>query len=420
MPLGFSGGQWLAQMGERYGEKLARGIIDAGAKIEQGLMRVTTNKQLAGLGETLGQLNPQSPDYAQKIIQIAPNFPMAMQDPRGQAMVAIGAKANAQWQASQAAQLRLGQQLQNQKTMQGIRQTDELARINARNQGRANNEVDLINTPGQLRPQNPATVSGFGTDEEMANQPEEMPAGAPLNVNDVPLGLPPLPENISPANRGALRSAPTEAAPIPESEAAPEAPDPLVERALKPLREAQRVTGVKPSRSQVVSAIASERAREERDRLQEDRQKASEEAAAKRDEMAAKRLESSEKRFLTTLEQGQVKSEISSIERDIPALRREVISAKKAMDEFVKGMSDSKEDIAKRREFEGAVAEAQSALEAAGKERERLQGMLGSAKKTADQIFKTEEEALAAGFKVGDEVMLINPRTGKPARAILE
>lgn len=411
MPLGFSGGQWLAQMGERYGDKLARGIIDAGAKIEQGLMRVTTNKQLAGLGETLGQLNPQSPDYAQKIIQIAPNFPMAMQDPRGQAMVAIGAKANAQWQASQAAQLRLTQQLQNQKTMQGIRQTDEMARINARNQGRANNEVDLLNTPGQLRPQNPATVSGFGTDEEMANPPEEMPAGAPLNVNDVPLGLPPIPDNVSPANRAALRNVPTEAAPIPET--ATEAPDPLVERALNPLRETQRTTGIKPTKAQVFGALSAERTRAQQEKMQEDRQLKMDEVATRKEAQKAKDAEAAQIRSELRAERSRLTKDISVVEKDIAAARRNLESFQKSYDKM---------DYDTKKANEGRLSELQGILQSVGEERTRLQGLLAAAKeeKAVDQVFKDEEEALAAGFKVGDEVMLINPRTGKPARAILE
>ena len=141
-------------MVERYGERVAQGIIRDGQMIEDGLKRVKTHKELIGLGQTLSQLDPSTPDYPQKLIAIAPQFPEALRDPRGQAMMGMGAKQHFQWQQTQAANSRMQTQFGNQLALKGVRSADSLAAdARAGNQG-----VDLsgIQLPPTLTPQNPA------------------------------------------------------------------------------------------------------------------------------------------------------------------------------------------------------------------------------------------------------------------------
>lgn len=152
MPLGFSGGANLVAMGERYGDKLAQGIERGGAIIEQALQRVTTQRQLEGLSQTLSQIDPKTPDYTQKLMEVAPQFPFAMKDPRGQAIFSMGVQAHKQWEQGEQAK----QMFTNQQTMQGIRQRDALALQQARGQQSENEMVDLT-VPDRLTPQNPAS-----------------------------------------------------------------------------------------------------------------------------------------------------------------------------------------------------------------------------------------------------------------------
>lgn len=189
MPLGFSGGSNLIAMGERYGDKLARGIEQGGAIIEQALQRVTTQRQLEGLGQTMSQLDPNTPDYTQKLMEIAPQFPFAMQDPRGQAIFSMGVQAHKQWAQGEQAKTQFANQqtmqgirqrdtLANQQTMQGLRHRDTMTQIEARNQGRGNDMVDLT-VPDRLAPQNPAAgimTGGMSAPMEAAqdlNAPDE-------------------------------------------------------------------------------------------------------------------------------------------------------------------------------------------------------------------------------------------------------
>lgn len=192
MPLGFSGGANLVAMGERYGDKLAQGIERGGAIIEQALQRVTTQRQLEGLGQTMSQIDPKTPDYTQKLMEIAPQFPFAMKDPRGQAIFSMGVQAHKQWEQGEQAK----QMFTNQQTIQGIRQRDALALQQARGQQSGNEMVDLT-VPDRLTPQNPASglsspVAGvMAGAEENAPPPDETAQlmGMSGGLNDISSGL---------------------------------------------------------------------------------------------------------------------------------------------------------------------------------------------------------------------------------------
>lgn len=101
MPLGFSGG--LSEISARYGQTLVRGLEQSGAILSHGLQQIQTNRQLREFGSALSTINPESPDFPQRAIGLAGNFPLAMQDQRGQAMLALDARAHANWTQSQQA-----------------------------------------------------------------------------------------------------------------------------------------------------------------------------------------------------------------------------------------------------------------------------------------------------------------------------
>lgn len=352
MPLGFSGGSNLVAMGERYGQRLVRGIMQAGEAIEQGLQRITTNRQLQGLGQTLSQLNPQSPDYPQKLIQIAPNFPFAMQDPRGQTMVAIGAKAHAQWQQSQNAMRTMGDRFGNQVALQGLRHRNSMAEIGARNANRANSDVDLLLPEGE---------QGLGTDETA------MPAENEMSGTDAARSVPLF------GTSGGMGS--------------------LAERAIGPLRDAQRMTGTKFSKTQVASAIAGEQRRIQQEKMQEDRQSEAAKKAAQPKEMTPFQKGSLEMRRRAQFVEGQ-KAKIVALEKDMASLDRSIKSRQK----------ESEPSDAKARElatWQEQFLNAKALRDAAIKELE------------------VEEQKPAPAEEEGETVIRQDPKTGKRYRVDL-
>lgn len=240
MTLGFSGGQNLIAMAERYGVRRAQQIEQDGLKIEGALQKVTANRQIQGLAQTLAQIDPKTPDYTQKLMEIAPQFPEAMRDPRGQALFSMGVMANKQWEQRQAQTEQANRTLANQQTIQGLRQQGAMQQIAARNEGRANQEVDLsgLQVPQRLTPQNPAT--GIMTGGMSAPMEAAQDVNAPDETAQL-MGM-----------SGGL--------------------DSISERALRPLADAQKITGRKATGTQVFSAIAGERTREQQQKLLDDRQ----------------------------------------------------------------------------------------------------------------------------------------------------
>lgn len=146
----------IAQMTMKYGDQLADSIVKTGERIEAGLKQLTTQRELRGLSASLSQLNPQTPEYTQQLIGLGAEYPLAMQDPRGQAMIALGAKANANWMQTQRAIAQSDLVLNRQKTMEGIRQ-----------QNRITNQGQPIDFSGDL----PSNDLQFGTDEAPENVP---------------------------------------------------------------------------------------------------------------------------------------------------------------------------------------------------------------------------------------------------------
>lgn len=339
----------MSAMGERYGHQLAQGLVQAGQNIEQGLHRTATNRQLKGLGTSLMTVSPDSPDFPQKTIGIASQYPLAMQDPRGQFLVALGAKQHAAWQQQQQAQNRFG----NQVSLENLRYRHGLNRIDAAAAAKANNDVDLsgLGAPAaQASPMRPPGMMSFG------GAPVPLPDAAPQGDESAPLfGM----------SGGLAENA-----------------DPLAMRALRPLADAQRLTGTKPTKTQVFGAISAERSRAQQQAMQDDRQAASEVTAAKRDEARAQTEEARATRAETTQQRLILNSQLSGIERDISrhtAALQKHLSRRKDLDKTLAQLNDD----GKRQEaeqalkaWEGERADIQRLIQEAGAEQTRLRESL--------------------------------------------
>lgn len=171
--LGFQPGTLLG-IQRHYGDQLLEGIQQGGRIIEQGLKQITTKRQLEGLGATLSQLNPESPDYPQELIKVGAQFPFAMQDPRGQALMSIGAKAHAQWQQAQQVMKRGDLAFDRAKQMEEIRFRNRET-LAAEKPG-----TQMVNL-NDFRDGLPRGRMGLGTDETQFQEPEEV-SGASPNV----------------------------------------------------------------------------------------------------------------------------------------------------------------------------------------------------------------------------------------------
>jgi len=377
MPLGIQNDNFIANATLRFGDHLAKSIQQAGVGIEQSIERVATNRQLQGLGETLSQINPETPDYPQQLMKLRTQFPLAAQDPRGYSMVGLGMKSYLQWQQNQ-------QQIQRATTQFG-RQKQLIAYRNAnpRPGSAANGEVDLLTgqpaeglpegggvvAPGQLAPQNPATRAGFSFGSGMGDQST---FDTPTTEPGVGFG------GINPARSsgfGAGQAPMEEPAPSLQTDessaimgggAARNADDPLVARALGPLREAQRITGVKPTKKDIAKAIADERRAANQSTMQEDRQEQQNKIAADRraaDEKKAERAETIRKT------KADLSSKKEAIKSRLSAAQAHVKSAESALLKHKASLGNQRA----KPEFYARQKELEATVEAAGAAREKIQ-----------------------------------------------
>jgi len=321
MPFTFSTEAFTKPLAD-FGNDAAQMILQTGATIQQGLHQMMTNRQVAALGQQLGTLNPESPEWAQQAVKLGSQYPLAMKSPAGQFMLGTQAKAHAQWQQAQTATARQQTQFGNSVALENMRQRNRVAIAGMR----PNSEVDLseIPLPSRLTPQNPAAGVPFQG---------PMQSGETLDTSQQNMAL----------SSGTADGNP----PLPDANV-----DPLTVRALRPLAEAQRITGSKPSKAQVFGAIAGERTRAQQEKMQEDRQAATEAAAAKRDEAKASIDEAVQQRMTLT-------SQLTSLDREITQKRA-------ALNRHL----DSK--VERDDAFFARKAELESVLEEAGLEQTRL------------------------------------------------
>lgn len=357
----------LAALSKSYGDWSAQQMQETGKLIETSLQRMNTNRQIQGLGQALSQTNPESPEWPKQAVALGAQFPLAMQSEAGKMLLGTQAQAHAQWTATQRATAQFG----NQVALENLRYRHTLGGIEARGLQKGNTEVDLT-MPDTLAPRNPA--SGI-------NLQGPTQSGEPIGAAAADEAAPLFGQNES----------------LPDISGATISP---IERA-KQRFLAMGLTKV--PRDKLATAVQQEEVLDRQDKKEASR----EEMAAKRDtekaaaeEARAARTEATQKRLLLT-------SQLSSVDREVSqkraALNKHLESKAERDDEF----------YARKKELE-------QALQDAGAEQTRVKNELNSIGKETEDVFKDEAAARAAGKKSGDIIILINPKTGKPAKARLE
>jgi hypothetical protein len=328
----------LVALGERYGNDLSDSIKRTGEVLQRSLQQVTTQRQLAGLGASLSTLNPQTPDYPQQLIALGSQYPFAMQDPRGQALMMIGAKSHAQWQQLEAVKQRQQTGFGNQVALENLRYRHTLGGIEARNESKVGQEVDL-SALGNGLPRRDVPLPSL---DAAANEP----------VTDEQAPLFGMGEGL-----GSMSSA------------------------LGPLRDAQLATGVKPNRAQVFGAIAAERTRAQAAKMQEDRQAEAEKLSAAKDQARAKADETKAAQAEARQQRLILQGQINTIERDITQ-HRAALNKHLAMRQKVLAAGDE----AAVKEFDAQRAELESVLEQAGAERTQLLQQINNLGKDTEEV----------------------------------
>lgn len=163
MPFTFSA-ETLSRPLAEFGNDSAQMILQAGATIQDGLQKMMTNRQVAGLGQELGALNPESPEWAQKAVQLGSRYPLAMKAPAGQFMLSTQAKAHAEWAQAQRATQQADSMMKRQVGMENLRTQNDIKLEEIRQRGRMTRSGDeLVPLDGVAMPveRNPAQGINF-------------------------------------------------------------------------------------------------------------------------------------------------------------------------------------------------------------------------------------------------------------------
>jgi len=379
MPFTFSTEAFTKPLAD-FGNDAAQMILQTGAVIQDGLQKMMTNRQVAGLGAELGQLNPESPEWAQQAVQLGSRYPLAMKSPAGQFMLHTQATAHAQWmqakKAAQSADLITRRQIgmenlrtKNDIELENVRQKNRIALADERGTG----GVDLLNgaQPVQRTP-----ASGI-------NLQSPTQSGAPLITPDG-----------SEVLTSGTNNAVDENIPLPME-------DPLTGRALSPLRTAQQATGVKPTRAQVFSAISQEDRQMQQEKRDAERTAKSEaDALAKKEETLRK-----EARTLALQKENAARTTKRTL---LMQKRKEVGTAvSRARAALNKHLDPEKEREANDNDYFAKKAALQGELQRAGEEAQLLD------KEITSLVDATDEEDLAkpAPAAEGLPVLKFNPKT---------
>lgn len=107
MPLGVTYSNTGADLITGGGKALTDQIRLIGREISAITQRAQTNRDVEALGAELSALDPNQPDYMQKLSGIASRHPMAISSEAGMKLLAVGVEANKGWQREQMLQSRL-------------------------------------------------------------------------------------------------------------------------------------------------------------------------------------------------------------------------------------------------------------------------------------------------------------------------
>jgi len=444
MPLGFEPGVAQAQlaMSERYGDRLVNSLAQAGQMIEVGLKTVTTMKELSSLGQQMSQLSPESPDYQQQLIGLGARHPFAMQTPQAQQMM----------------------QAQNQQHLQWKNQQHAIA-MSERQDARADARLAMSEKNQLRRDANQMAIAKlrYGADESPLAPVTRVPETVTKSVYSEPIGLGQTQLNKTPTSSLEPQSIGIGYGQQQLEQAVPEMASMTPEEIQVPrtLSRAQKIantiadieggSGITTNAKQRQAIAASMIGADGRAAMQEDRQ----EDMAVRAKMAAQAKADAFDRTHATLEEAQVgltsigggkyeredgeivrldkmasggwrqklvttppekqisdiqKRRLNKLEDDIDGFTREARKIRASM----KGTTPKKS-----KELEAAAIEQENKAKALTEEYDALIVELGDGSKD-DTVYPDEAAALKAGRKKGDQILVINPRTGKPARAILE
>jgi hypothetical protein len=139
MPLGIEQNSIAPALIQSGGQALVQGIRQIGQQISGHLTEIQTKRDLAGLGQEIQGLNPQSNEFPMQLTQVLSRHPLAARDERAQIGLSVLGKAHGQWQASQADAMAFQRQMQ----MQGMRDTAAATRAAATDARRADEIVNI-------------------------------------------------------------------------------------------------------------------------------------------------------------------------------------------------------------------------------------------------------------------------------------
>lgn len=426
MPLGFEPeiAQAMTQMSERYGNRLVDSLAQAGQTIETGLKNVTTMKELSSLGQQMSQLSPDSPDYQQQLIGLGAAHPFAMQTQQGQAMIHTGNQQFMQQQSfRQAMKMSEIQDARSQRhdnatlSRQEALATRHDANALAIAKLKHGEDVGSIDFSGGL-PQKQTPVAGLSFGAGM-----DGPQGTVAPQDAAP--TPPDGFSFGAGQQGLVspEQPSSQAQPAPDNQAVGSYDDEIRQLGASRQKRLGRPLTNKETQD-VFKAVESRHTLESRNNnvqrrfdARMDEKKLENEAKAK--QMGAKEVMDGIWQVgngqLFTFNNSGEPEHIGSPKTDKPdiGITTDLRVAAKIKEDAEKTYTEAAPQFkrAAMARLDEANANYRKAKSAASSEQSQNDD---------DTVYSDEAAALKAGKKKGDKIMVTNPRTGKPARAILE
>lgn len=168
----------LMQQGMRIQSQLLQNL---GAQLRSDVQTLQTNRQLSGLAQNIQSIDPNSPDFAPKLVGLMSQYPMAAQSPIGQAAInTLGAQHRA-YQAELAAQRSFDRSFDRQI---GLLAVDDWRKKRTYGSGPAtaedirrvaNGEPPLPDSGGpSIPPSGAPEAAGFDVNQAVPNAPSDV------------------------------------------------------------------------------------------------------------------------------------------------------------------------------------------------------------------------------------------------------
>jgi hypothetical protein len=191
MPLGIEQNSIAPALIQSGGQALVQGIRQIGQQISGHLTEIQTKRDLAGLGQEIQTLNPQSNEFPMQLTQVLSRHPLAARDERAQIGLSVLGKAHGQWQATQADAAAFGRQMKMQEMRDAAaatraaatdaRRGNEIVNIGGRGIKRGTGEVvvDLPEKPEGPYTLAPGAVRYGPGGQKIAENPKPISASTP-------------------------------------------------------------------------------------------------------------------------------------------------------------------------------------------------------------------------------------------------